>query len=91
MNYRTARFLSSAAALAAVALAFLLYTVELFSTVFIAMCVGIFLLLTASTVISYRFYRCPFCNELLPARSLTIPDCCPKCDKKLEKSSGGKK
>ena len=37
---------------------------------------------TAGVIISVKYYRCPYCDSMLPGRYST-PDYCPRCGKEL--------
>ena len=83
MNYRSARALSKVLAYTGIGILIiaLLFLKSAVAATLLAV-VGIILILL-NAIISYFFYRCPYCHYGLPYRNSTIPAHCPSCGKEL--------
>ncbi len=87
MNYRTARAISKLLAYTGIGILFIaLLFLRSPVAVTLLVVVGIILIIL-NVIICYFFYRCPYCNYILPQRNSSIPRCCPGCGKELDTKS----
>lgn len=84
MDYRKAEKLSEALIIASVVVAFVLSCAVETNLLFYAILVASIALGVGGVAVKIVFYRCPHCHQLLPFRTLSPPDYCWRCGKKLD-------